>query len=402
MPDTAPAPDSAATDDFSAMISELDAPSDAPLSAPPGHATTMEAFQAPAPAPAPAPIAEPTPAPAPEASEATPTPPTAPEAQEPAPFDPTKELDPNQAKNWRVAEGVRVTAQNAVEQTAFAIRRAAQAEGRAMSLGEAEQEAYRQLGLIVPSPAAAPTAPTEPTQAPTAPANPLTELNSRLAAIKAELKDTNPVLDAERYHELLDQKDELMNERAELRVQQALQEREEIAVQASAVDQQFKAVSETFEDLQDPQSPFYQKFAELHNRNVLADSPALEEPDYEQSLAAQVAGMLLLQGKPFRMKGAATLPAGSPTPTGTPPAAPAPAAPTTRTAPPAGMAAIPANHATATREHRVTIQQADPTQAHQQALQSALAGGDMDTVLSALEADLGGREAPGLKIYSIE
>lgn len=385
-----PSPAAAEVNDFDAMIAALDAPSDAPVSLAAGVASSVDEFQAQAPV-------APEPAPAPAAVE-TPAAPA-----EPAPFDPTKELDPNLAKNWRVGEDVRVTAQNAVEQTAFKIRRAAQAEGKMLSLGEAEQEAYRQLGLMVPTPQAPAAAPGVTEPEPTAPADPLTAINEEIKALQEELKTLNSALDAERYNEVLSLKDAKMDERAELRadlrIKAILQEREEIGTQATAAEKQFAEVADKFEDLKDTASEFYQRFGALHNANVQADAPALADPDYERKLAAQVAGLLIYEGKSFKVKGAAQ-PAGSP-PTGTPPAVLPHAAP--RTAPaPAPMAALPGNHIAATSEHRVTVQQTDPAQARQQSLQTAIAGGDMDTVLAELDADLGGREAPGLKIFSIE
>ncbi len=375
----------------------LDAP-DSVAVAPVAPPTTIEEFQAQAPT-APAAPAEPVTA-APVET------PAAPAAAAPAPFDPTKDLDPNLAKNWRVSPDVRVTAQNAIEQTAFQLRRAAQAEGKTMSLGEAEQEAYKQLGLIVPPPAVPAAAPAAPEPAPAAPADPLAKINADIEAVRQELRTLNPVLDAERYNELMSSKDELMDQRAEMRadfrVQQALQEREDIGTQATAAEQQFAEVAAKFEDLQNPQSEFFQRFAELHNANVQADAAVLADENYERTLAAQVAGEFILNNKTFKVKGAATPPAGSPAPTGTPPAVAPPAARSTAPAP-APMAALPGNHTAPTSEHRVTVQQSDPAQAQQQQLQQAVAGGDMDTVLSALDQELGGPAPQGsLKILSIE
>lgn len=407
MADPAPPPAAAEVNEFDAMIAVLDAPSDAPISVA-NTGTDMEAFQAPAPAPVAEPPPEPAPAPAAaaEPTPAEPNPAPAEPAPTPAPFDPTKDLDPNLAKNWRLDPNLRVTAQNAVEQTAFQIRRAAQASGRTMSLGEAEQEAYKQLGIALPTQATTPAPnPAEPTPAePPAPVNPLAELDAQLKNTREELAKLNPVLDAEAYNELMAQKDALIEQRAELRaelqVQKVLQEREQIAEAEVDGQAQFEEVAAKFEDLKDSNSPFFLAFAQLHDANVASNSPSLADPDYERKLAATVAGQFLLEGKPFKVKSAAPAPAAAPAPTGTPPAATPPAV--TRTAPaPAPMAALPGNHAAPTSEHRVTVQPVDPSQVHQHALQQAYAKGGIDDILGALNAELGGQEPEGLRILSI-
>lgn len=375
--------------DIAATIAALDGSLEVPGAAP--VATTIEEFQAQAP------VAPPAPEPAVE----TPAVPAA--SEPPAPFDPTKERDPNLAKNWRISDDLRVTAQNAVEQTAFQLRREAREAGQSMSLADAERAAYEKLGLMVPTPAAPAAAPVaEP--APQAPASPLEALNAEIAALQEELADLNPALDFHRYNEVITMKDAKMDERAELRisfrVQQALQEREAVAEAATAGEQQFAEVAARFTDLNDTSTPFHARFVELHNANVLADAPALADVNYERNLAAQIAGEFLLSNKPFNVKSAATTPAASP-PTGTPPAAVPPAA--IRTAPaPAGMAPLPGNHAAPTSEHRVTVHTADPAQAQQQQLSQVIAGGDMVDILASLDADLGGPPPQGMRILSIE
>lgn len=381
MPDATPTP-AAEVDpnDIGAMMAALDAGID--VAKVESAATTIEEFQAPAPVT--------TPEPAPEIPAA------------PAPFDPTKELDPNLAKNWRVGEDVRVTAQNAVEQTAFKIRRSAQAEGKTMSLGEAEQEAYRQLGLMTPAMTAPAAQPDIETEQEPVPSSPLDELEAEIKALRDEFETLDPVMDDVRYREVIALREDKISERAELRAlerfNQATQEREEVSAAAQAGEAQFAEVAERFEDLKDPSSPFHQRFAELHNANVRADSAALADENYERNLAAQVAGEFLLAGTSFKVKSAANAPAASPYRT--------PQAPPSQTAKsmayaPASMSALPGNYAP-TSEHRVTVQATEPAQVQQQQLNQAIAGGDAAEILAALDSNLGGAPSQGLAFFSIE
>lgn len=386
MPDATPTP-AAEVDpnDIGAMMAALDAGID--VAKVESAATTIEEFQAQAPVAA----TEPTPDPAPEIPAAH------------APFDPTKELDPNLAKNWRVGNDVRVAAQNAVEQTAFQIRRSAQAEGKTMSLGEAEQEAYRQLGLMVPSATAAPvTQPAAETETLEAPTTPLDTLEAEIKALRDEFETLDPVMDDVRYREVLTERENKNLQLAELRAverfERTIQEREEVSAAAQAGEAQFAEVAERFEDLKDPSSPFHQRFAELHNANVRADSAALADENYERNLAAQVAGEFLLAGNPFKVKSAANAPAASPS--RTPQAPPSTAAKSTAPAP-ASMSALPGNYAP-TSEHRVTVQATEPAQVQQQQLNQALAGGDATEILAALNSNLGGAPPQGLAFFSIE
>lgn len=373
MPDATPTP-AAEVDpnDIGAMMAALDAGVD--VAKVEAAATTIEEFQAPAPV----------------------------ASLDPAPFDPTKELDPNLAKNWRVGEDVRVTAQNAVEQTAFKIRRSAQASGQTMSLGEAEQEAYRQLGLMVPATIAPAAQPAAEVEEEPAPSSPLDELEAEIQALREEFDTLDPVMDDVRYREVIALREDKISERAELRAlerfHQATQEREEVSAAAQAGEAQFAEVAERFEDLKDPSSPFHQRFAELHNANVRADSAALADENYERNLAAQVAGEFLLAGNPFKVKSAANAPAASPS--RTPQASHSQAA--NRTAPaPASMSALPGNYAP-TSEHRVTVQATEPAQIQQQQLNQAIAGGDAAEILAALDSNLGGAPSQGLAFFSIE
>jgi hypothetical protein len=398
MADTATPPAAAEVNEFDAMIATLDAPSDAPISVA-STGTDLEAFQAPAPVAEPPPALSPALAAAADPPPAEPNPAPAEPAPTPAPLDPTKEIDPNLATNWRIS------AQSALEQTTLKIYRTAQTQNKPMSLGEAEKEAYRQLGLPLAADAAPAPNPAEPTPAePTAPASPLAAVDADVAAIRAQIRDLNPVLDKELIDDLTEKKDALIFKRgelaADLRVQQVLQEREEVAEAEVAGQAQFEEVAAKFEDLKDPNSPFFLTFAQLHDANVASNSPALADPDYERKLAATVAGQFLLEGKPFKVKSAALAPAAAPAPTGTPPAATPPAV--TRTAPaPAPMAALPGNHAAPTSEHRVTVQPVDSSQVHQIALQQAYQKGGIEDVLGALNAELGGQEPEGLRILSI-
>jgi hypothetical protein len=381
MPDATPKP-AAEIDpnDIGAMIAALDGGVD--VAKVESAATTIEEFQAPAPAPLPESALE------------------IPAA--PAPFDPTKELDPNLAKNWRVGDDMRVTAQNAVEQTAFKIRRSAQAEGKTMSLGEAEQEAYRQLGLVLP------TAPVEPVAQPAEepvlePASPLEALEAEIKALREEFETLDPVMDDVRYREVIALREDKISERAELRAlerfQQTVQEREEVSAAAQAGEAQFQALSNVFEDLKDTTTPFHQRFVELHNANVRADSATLADEDYEHKLVAQIAGEFLLNNIPFKMNNAAKAPGGSPS-TRTPQATPSTAAKSTAPAP-ASMSAIPGGY-TPTSEHRVMVQPTEPAQVQQQQLSQAIAGGDASEILAALDRNLGGSPSQGMAFYSIE
>jgi hypothetical protein len=389
MPDANPTP-AAEIDpnDIGAMLAALDAGVD--VAKVESAVTTIEEFQAPAPVEAPAPAS--TPEPAPETPAA------------PAPFDPTKELDPNLARNWRVGEDVRVAAQNAVEQTAFKIRRAAQAEGKTMSLGEAEQEAYRQLGLVVPSATpAAPAAQPATEQETPAPASPLEALNAEIKALREEFETLDPVMDDVRYREIIALREDKVAALAELRAierfEQNLREREEVSAAAQAGEAQFQALANVFEDLKDASTPFHQRFVELHNANVRADAAALADEDYEQKLVAQIAGEFLLKGTPFKMNNAANAPAASPstrTPQATPSTAPKSTAPA-----PASMSALPGGYSP-TSEHRVTVQSTEPAQVQQQQLSQAIAGGDASDILAALDRNLGGTQPQGMAFFSIE
>jgi hypothetical protein len=366
--------------DIGAMIVALDGGVD--VAKVESAATTIEEFQAPAPAPLPEPALE------------------IPAA--PAPFDPTKELDPNLAKNWRVGDDMRVTAQNAVEQTAFKIRRSAQAEGKTMSLGEAEQEAYRQLGLVLPTAPVEPVAQSAEEPVPE-PASPLEALEAEIKALREEFETLDPVMDDVRYREVIALREDKISERAELRAlerfQQTVQEREEVSAAAQAGEAQFQALSNVFEDLKDVSTPFHQRFVELHNANVRADSATLADEDYEQKLVAQIAGEFLLNNIPFKMNNAAKAPGGSPS-TRTPQATPSTAAKSTAPAP-ASMSALPGGY-TPTSEHRVMVQPTEPAQVQQQQLSQAIAGGDASEILAALDRNLGGSPSQGMAFYSIE
>lgn len=363
-----------------------------------GAGLDAEPFQAQLPDAPAAPAAEPAPGAEPGAAAATEP------APSPAPFDPTKELDPAMAKNWRIGNDVKMTAQNAVEQTAFKLRRQAQSEGRTMSLGEAEQEAYKALGLALPStaPAAAPA----PGPAPTPPADPVADIDTQIAELRSQRKNLNAVMDAPEFNDITAQIEDLVGQRGELKAQrqlhETLQHQQEVAQELTAAEQQFAEVAAVFEDLNDDSSEFARTFAAAHNANIQQDSPLLQDPNYERLLAYQVAGSLMMQGKTFKVKGAATPPAQAPTnPTGTTPAAPAPA-PTASTAPaPAGMA--PLTGTPPTSEHRVIVQSADPVVAAQQQIQSAARAGDNDAVLAALNLSLGGvMPQSGLAFHSID
>jgi hypothetical protein len=366
--------------DIGAMMAALDAGID--VAKVESAATTIEEFQAPAP------VA--TPEPAPEIPAA------------PAPFDPTKELDPNLAKNWRDGD-LRVTAENAVDQMAFKLRREARTEGKTLSLAEAERAAYEKLGLVVPSTPPAPA--TQPAAEPEtpAPASPLEALEAEIKDLREEFETLDPVMDDVRYREVIALREDKISERAELRAlerfNQATQEREEVSAAAQAGEAQFQALSNVFEDLKDTTTPFHQRFVELHNANVRADAAALADEDYEQKLVAQIAGEFLLKGTPFKMNNAANAPAASPS-SRTPQASPSTAPKSTALAP-ASMSALPGGY-TPTSEHRVTVQSTEPAQVQQQQLSQAIAGGDASEILAALNQNLGGAPSQGMSFFSIE
>lgn len=291
----------------------------------------------------------------------------------------------------------RLAAQDEAEALAFQIRKS----NPNMHMRDALSQAEKQLGLA-PAPAAAPA----PGPAPTPPADPVADIDTQIAELRSQRKNLNAVMDAPEYNDITAQIEDLVGQRGELKAQrqlhETLQHQQEVAQELTAAEQQFAEVAAVFEDLNDDSSEFARTFAAAHNANIQQDSPLLQDPNYERLLAYQVAGSLMMQGKTFKVKGAATPPAQAPTnPTGTTPAAPAPA-PTASTAPaPAGMA--PLTGTPPTSEHRVIVQSADPVVAAQQQIQSAARAGDNDAVLAALNLSLGGvMPQSGLAFHSID
>jgi hypothetical protein len=291
----------------------------------------------------------------------------------------------------------RLAAQDEAEALAFQIRKS----NPNMHMRDALSQAEKQLGLA-PAPAAAPA----PGPAPTPPADPVADIDTQIATLETQLGELNPALDADEYRRVNIEIHKLGRQQAAIIARQEaqglFQHQQEVAQELSDAEQQFNEVAGVFEDLSDSKTEFAQRFAQLHNANVKSNSSTLEDENYERNLAAQVAGEFILQGKTFKVKGAATPPAQAPTnPTGTTPAAPAPA-PTASTAPaPAGMA--PLTGTPPTSEHRVIVQSADPVVAAQQQIQSAARAGDNDAVLAALNLSLGGvMPQSGLAFHSIE
>lgn len=385
MPDAPPAPEISSMD---ATILALNSAMETgqPVAGVPGAesaANTLDDFQAkmPDPAPAPAPAAEPAPA-----DDEPPAPVLHPSAK--------SALPEGMPRNFRLA------AQDEAEALAFQIRKS----NPNMHMREALAQAEQQLGIQAPT-SPAPAAPAA--EPPAAPADPVTELEQQIKTLREQRKGLNPALDGESFTELTEQIEDLTAQRAELKARtsfhESLQHQQAVAAELSAAEAQFNEVAGVFEDLRDETTEFAQRFAQIHNANVQNNSPALEDENYERTLAAQVAGEFMLQGKTFKVKGAATTPARSPTnPPGTPPAVSQPAARSTAPAP-AAMAPLPGSHTAPTSEHRVIVQPADPQAAAQQQIVSAAAAGDNAAVLAALNLSLGGLAPPtGLTFHSIE
>lgn len=392
MDDLTPA---AELNDLEATIAALDdaAATNTPLL---GHEPlTVEQFQAPLPVPTPAALPAEEPA---VASEPAPAPSPAPTPADDEPPAPVLHPSAKTALPEGMPRNFRLAAQDEAEALAFQIRKS----NPNMHMREALAQAEKQLG-IAPAPAASPAAPAAP-EPPAAPADPVAVINGKIATLEAELADLNPAFDATEWKDKSLEIARLGREQATLIAKQealaVLQQQQQIQQEIQTAEQQFAAVAAHFTDLQDENSAFAREFARLHNANIASNSPLLEDANYERTLAAQVAGAFLLEGKPFTVKGAATTPTPSqPTP-GSPPAAPAaPTAP--RTAPaPAAMAPLPS--ALPTREHRVTVQPADPAANHEQRMYAAAAEGDLEATLRELDLSAGG-QAPltGLSFHSV-
>jgi len=348
-----------------------------------GQAKSIDDFQAKLP--------DPVPAPAPAA-------PTEPADDEPA--APVLHPSAKSALPEGMPRNFRLAAQDEAEALAFQIRKS----NPNMHMREALAQAEQQLGIQAPS-STAPAAPV--VEPPAAPADPLATLETQIKELREQRKGLNPALDGESFTDLTEQIEDLTAQRAEMKARssfnESLQHQQAVATELDAAEAQFNEVAGVFEDLRDDQTEFAQRFAALHNANVQKNSPALEDENYERTLAAQVAGEFMLQGKTFKVKGAATTPASSPTnPPGTPPAV-SQTVPRSTAPAPASMAPLPGNHTAPTSEHRVIVQSADPQAAAQQQIASAAAAGDTAAVLAALNLSLGGLAPPtGLTFHSIE
>ena len=234
----------------------------------------------------------------------------------------------------------------------------------------------------------------------------MAEITSKIATLEGELSNLHPTFDSDDWKAKSLEIARLGREQATLiarqEAQAALQHQQAVQQEIQTAEQQFAAVAAHFTDLQDETSAFSREFARLHNANVASNSPLLEDANYERTLAAQVAGAFLLEGKPFSVKGAATTPTPAPAnPPGSPPAASVTSSTASRTAPaPAAMA--PLTSTPPTREHRVTVQPADPAADHEQRMFAAAAEGDLEATLRELDLSAGG-QAPrqGLAFYSI-
>ena len=402
MPDAPEIP----VDDFDAQMMAAYQTAPAP-EAPPAPAA------APSPAPASAPVAEPSPTVAPiapaepvaAAPEAAPTaepvapaPEPGPAAPDPAPsIDPTREIDPNKPKNFRD------TAQNALEQQIFLLRREAKNEGRNITFAEAESKALEMLGLArpaVPNTDAAQRVPTSPE--PAAPADPLAEIDTQIADLETQIADLNPALDSAEYHRLSKEIRALERQQATINAQREAAQQFETLQSQQVLEQNERALRGEFDVLSDPRHPFTIAF-EAAKQDVYANGTdaQLQDPQLEVKLARELAqdfqtryGMTV--GKQVS-RPAATTPQ-APTVVTQQPAPAAAAAPAPVAAP--RSAAAPPSGAAASANPVMGVRQADPNAAVADILSKGQAvGEDFDAAL--MGAAYQGGPAPGRSAFSI-
>lgn len=219
-----------------------------------------------------------------DASPAAAVPPPS-QAQQPAAAPSAEDvsgLRPDIAKNFRI------TANDSIEQRALQIR----AQDRSLSLSEALNQAYGELGVSNPAlnrQAPQANAPQQQVQAEPV-VDPVKDIDSRIAALEAEQEKLNPALDAEEYHRLNKQIRALEREQVKLEAQQvASQQLNEIQGQQSL--QQIEAtLRNEFDVLSDPSHPFTIAY-EANRQQIYATATdeQLEDPNLELNLARSLA-----------------------------------------------------------------------------------------------------------------
>lgn len=319
---------------------------------------------------------QPQPQPAPQA-------PTAPEAV-PAPTEPTAPAKPEIPEGVELPETLdrRYYTKHLPEETQHAIAILSRNPDLASDLGQVQRLVDIQMGRtpsagqVTPETAAAqiatqPQAPTPSTPAqPPAPAQPVeTEMNA-LVAERNRLKQEDAYVHEERIAALEDQisakREDVLIARAEAAAQrrfESLQSQQQDAAQAEAAIAANEAeVAQNFPEFKDPSSEFSRAFASRIAEMQATDNPALNLPNLEQVIAAQIAmeqGLLPVQHR-GKVNGQAPVPS-------TAPAAAAAGQPT-RT----GVSAVPGSASAV--QGPAQVQVAPPnaqTQLAQQATQAA-------------------------------
>jgi hypothetical protein len=392
-------------------MADTDAPADLPTDldslesllmsqyteAPPAPAEPAPAAS-PAPTPAPAPAAATAPEPAPQPAPSAAEPPANP-AAEPAPaegFDPTKELDPTLAKNWRIGDDLRVTAQNAVEQTALKVRKEAREAGKHISLSEAEAEAHRRLGLAAPA-AQTPAAP-QPQPAPEPPApqvSPLDKLKNDLKTLDERLAELHPTFDAEDFKKATLERQNLLTQQVRLETAEMIAQQQTQQTVQAEIDQAQQQVAAQFgEVLADAHHPFTLAYqGRLQQLIQSAPDDVVGAPDFELRVAHEVAQQFEARNIPVRKASAASAPAPAPAPVTqqpAPAAAPQPQAPAAQPR----SAAVPLSGAPASVNPVMGIDQRDNTA---EAVQSAVKTADLGALDDLLNGRTPGGNSPGYR-----
>lgn len=383
-------------------MADTDAPADLPTDLDSLENLLMSQYTEPTPAPAePAPAPAPAPAAAPVVEPATPTPAPVPVAAEPAPavevkpaFDPTKELDPDLAKNWRIGEDLRVTAQNAVEQVALKVRKEARDKGEHISLSEAEAEAHRRLGLAAPA-QSAPAPATPPVPAPEPQVSPLDKLKADLDAVDARLKDLHPSYDSEDFKAATLERQNLLAQQVRLETAEMIAQQQAQQTVQAEIEQAQQQVAAQFGDvLADAQHPFTLAY-QGRLQQLIANAPddVVGAPDFELRVAHEVAQQFESRNISVRKASAAPAPAPAPasvTQQPAPAAAPQPQAPAAQPR----SAAVPLSGAPASVNPVMGIDQRDNTA---EAVQSAVKAADLSALDDLLNGRTPGGNSPGYR-----
>lgn len=270
---------------------------------------------APEPEPAAAPVAAPAPAPAPAE---TPAP-----APEPAPANP-------QALREDLAKNFRITAQDAIEQTALKLRRAEPG----MSLMQALVKAHEELGLPAPMQANAPVPPVAqpaPAPEPEPQPSPLEASKSKLDAINARLEGLHPTFDADEWKKADRERQEALAEQIRLETEERVQQQFQQQYAAQEIARVEAQVRSEFAVLADPSDPFTIAYEAQKNQLLAtASDEVVGSPTFELDLARSLAAQFAARGYQISAR----------TPSG--PAAPAATTAPAPTAPPAPVTQQPA------------------------------------------------------------